>query len=130
MSWQVMELLVEAPDEVDLSVSRNVVVRRPLVKPTLQVDGSPTKVAQGIILRTAVQDTGVTVHTTMMAKVNSCGGGGQCKTCWVNVVEGAENLSELTAVEKKFVGSKKPDTYRLSCQALVNGDVSVEIPKQ
>ena len=124
-----MELLVAAPDEVDLSVSRNVVVRRKLVKPTLSVDGSSVEVTQGVILRTAVQETGATVHTTLMAKMNSCNGGGQCATCWVNVVDGAENLSELTAVEKKFVGKKKPETYRLSCQAVVNGDVSVEIPK-
>ena len=45
----------------------------------------------------------------------------------VNVLAGAENLSPPTDAELKKL-AKKPETYRMSCQAFVNGDVEVEVP--
>jgi len=56
--------------------------------------------------------------------MTNCGGAGQCTTCVVQIVEGLENLSPRTDLEtRKF--KNKPENYRLACQTLVNGPVSV-----
>jgi len=109
---------------------RTVVVRRPRVvvpAPTLIVDGAASEAASGAILRTAVQATGAELYRGLKAKMSNCGGAGQCATCWVNVVDGMENLSPRTPAELRK-GAKKPEGYRMSCQAIINGDVSIEIP--
>jgi ferredoxin len=62
---------------------------------------------------------------TFVGKMMNCGGYGQCGTCIVEVVEGMENLSPRTDVENRKL-KKKPDTYRLACQSLVNGPVSIK----
>ncbi|MGD1910922.1 MAG: 2Fe-2S iron-sulfur cluster-binding protein [Rivularia sp. (in: cyanobacteria)] len=54
----------------------------------------------------------------------NCGGAGQCGTCIVDLTEGIDNLSPRTDVENKIL-KKKPQNYRLACQTLVNGSVSV-----
>ena len=61
---------------------------------------------------------------TFISKITNCGGAGQCTTCVVQITEGIENLSPRTDLEnRKF--KNKPDNYRLACQTLVNGPVSV-----
>jgi ferredoxin/predicted Rdx family selenoprotein len=63
---------------------------------------------------------------------------GSCGYCWVGVVEGKENLSELTDHEKKRLqyfgydqvsdpGDSRPPV-RLSCQVQCQGDVTIVIP--
>ena len=64
-----------------------------------------------------------------MAKLTNCGGAGQCAACMVDIVEGAENLSPRTATEERYL-KKKPATYRMACQTMIEGDVTVEIPKK
>ena len=126
----VMAMLVDAPGEVELQVVRTSIVRKPraAVEPSLlTVDGKDSSVQKGVILRQAVVDTGAELYKGWMAKAQQCGGAGQCSTCWVNVVEGAENLSAMTEVEQRK-GKKKPEGYRMSCQAIVQGDVKVEVP--
>lgn len=44
------------------------------------------------------------------------------------VLEGGDNLSPRTDFEQKRLATK-PGSYRLACQALVNGDVMVEVPR-
>ena len=79
--------------------------------------------ADGANLRIKAIENGIDVYT-LYGKMMNCGGYGQCGTCIVEVVEGMENLSPRTPVEeRKF--KKKPKNYRLACQALVNGPVSV-----
>jgi len=56
-------------------------------------------------------------------KLRHCGGYGQCGTCIVEVVEGLENLSPRRS--RKPETEEKPNNYRLCCQTLVNGPVSV-----
>lgn len=80
--------------------------------------------ADGANLRIKALENGVDLYKTW-GKLTNCGGYGQCGTCIVEVVEGMENLSPRTDVEKRKL-RKKPDTYRLACQALVNGPVSVK----
>jgi ferredoxin len=79
--------------------------------------------ADGANLRLKAVENGIDIYK-FWGKMSNCGGAGQCTTCVVEIVEGLENLSPRTDVEqKKF--QKKPDNYRLACQTLVNGPVSV-----
>ncbi|MBD2104643.1 2Fe-2S iron-sulfur cluster-binding protein [Leptolyngbya sp. FACHB-261] len=80
--------------------------------------------AEGANLRIKAIENGIDIYKTM-AKLLNCGGSGQCGTCLVEIESGAENLSERTPFEDQKL-KKKPATYRLACQALVNGDVAVK----
>lgn len=79
--------------------------------------------ADGANLREKALENGVDLYT-FRGKLTNCGGYGQCGTCIVEIVSGAANLSERTEVEERKL-RKKPDNYRLACQVLVNGPVSV-----
>jgi ferredoxin len=80
-------------------------------------------VAIGANLREKAVQNQIDIYT-LRGKLVNCGGYGQCGTCIVEIVEGMENLSEKTAFEQKKL-KRKPDNYRLACQTLVNGAVSV-----
>ena len=80
--------------------------------------------ADGANLRLKALENGIDLYT-LAGKMMNCGGYGQCGTCIVEIVEGAENLSPLTDVEKRKL-KKKPDSYRLACQTLVQGSVLVK----
>uniref|UniRef100_A0A7S4I299 PDZ domain-containing protein n=1 Tax=Prymnesium polylepis TaxID=72548 RepID=A0A7S4I299_9EUKA len=126
----VMSMLVEAPEEVTLTVERNVIVKKPKVvlpDPILTVKGGPSgDVARGSSLRLTLLDADVELYKGMK-KLTNCGGAGQCNLCMVEVLEGMENLSPPTAVEQTRL-KKKPEGYRMACQTLINGDVTVEVP--
>jgi ferredoxin len=79
--------------------------------------------ADGANLRLKAMENGIDIYK-FWGKMTNCGGYGQCATCIVEVVEGLENLSPRTDVEKRKF-KNKPDNYRLACQTLVNGPVSV-----
>ncbi|MEQ9359368.1 2Fe-2S iron-sulfur cluster-binding protein [Coleofasciculus sp. F4-SAH-05] len=80
--------------------------------------------ADGANLREKALQNKIDLYT-LKGKLMNCGGYGQCGTCVVEVVEGMENLSPRTEVEQRKL-KKKPESYRLACQALVNGPVSVK----
>jgi ferredoxin len=80
--------------------------------------------ADGANLRFKAIENGIDIYT-FIGKMTNCGGYGQCGTCIVEVVEGLDQLSPRTEVENRKL-KKKPDNYRLACQALVNGPVSVK----
>lgn len=79
--------------------------------------------ADGANLRIKALEKQIDLYT-FMGKMMNCGGYGQCGTCIVEVVEGMENLSPRTDAEKRLL-KKKPDSYRLACQTMVNGPVSI-----
>lgn len=79
--------------------------------------------ADGANLRLQALQNNIDIYT-FKGKMFNCGGYGQCGTCIVEVVEGIENISPRTPVEDKKL-KKKPQSYRLACQALVNGPLSV-----
>jgi ferredoxin len=79
--------------------------------------------ADGANLRLKAIQNGIDLYT-FRGKMMNCGGYGQCGTCIVEVVEGSENLSPRTAVENQKL-KRKPPHYRLACQTLVNGPISV-----
>ena len=61
---------------------------------------------------------------------HACGGSCACTTCHVIVVEGDKNLSEADDDELDRLDMAAGLTLRsrLGCQAVVKGDVKVEIP--
>ncbi|MBD2514081.1 (2Fe-2S)-binding protein [Nostoc sp. FACHB-973] len=79
--------------------------------------------ADGANLRLKAMQNNIDIYT-LIGKMTNCGGYGQCGTCIVEIVEGQQNLSPRTDVENRKL-KKKPDNYRLACQTLVNGPVSV-----
>lgn len=82
------------------------------------------KVANGANLRQKAIENGIDIYR-WKGKLTNCGGIGQCATCLIEVVEGMDNLSEKTEFEKRRL-KRKPATFRLACQAIVNGPVSVK----
>jgi ferredoxin len=80
--------------------------------------------ADGANLRQKAVENNIDLYT-FMGKVSNCGGYGQCGTCIVEIVDGMDHLSPRTEFEQRRL-KKKPDTYRLACQTLVNGPVSVK----
>ena len=80
-------------------------------------------VSIGAYLRFKALENNIDIYT-LMGKLAQCGGYGQCGTCVVDVVEGAQNLSPRTAVEDRML-RKRPSSCRLACQTTVNGPISV-----
>ncbi|MBD1846040.1 (2Fe-2S)-binding protein [Cyanobacteria bacterium FACHB-63] len=118
------------PADTDLQPVEEAVVQEP-PKPAFQSasinfvkEGKEVVAAQGANLRIKAIENQVDLYT-FGGKLMNCGGNGQCGTCIVEVIEGMENLSPRTAFEERKL-KKKPASYRLACQALVNGAVSVK----
>ena len=80
-------------------------------------------VATGANLREKALQNQIDIYT-FKGKMMNCGGIGQCGLCKVEIVEGMDNLSPRTDFEHRKL-AKKPASYRLACQTLVNGEVSV-----
>jgi len=80
--------------------------------------------ADGANLRQKALEQGINIYK-LVGKMMNCGGYGQCGTCIVEIVEGMENLSPRTEAERRKL-RKKPESYRLACQTLVHGPVSVK----
>lgn len=81
-------------------------------------------VANGANLRLKALENKIDIYK-WKGKLTNCGGVGQCGTCIVEILEGMENLSNKTEVENSLL-KKKAGTYRLACQTLVKGPVSVK----
>lgn len=79
--------------------------------------------ADGANLRLKAMQNNIDIYK-FIGKMTNCGGGGNCGTCIVEIVEGMENLSLRTDAENRIL-KKKPENYRLACQTVVNGAVSV-----
>lgn len=79
--------------------------------------------ANGANLRLKAMQNNIDIYK-FIGKMTNCGGVGNCGTCIVEIVEGMENLSPPTDTEKRIL-KKKPENYRLACQTMVNGPVSV-----
>ncbi len=68
------------------------------------------------------------IHENFIDWMHACGKKGRCTTCKMIVLEGMENLSELTAPEKKYRSQKRlAENERLSCQAKVLGDIKIKV---
>jgi len=61
--------------------------------------------------------------------MHACGGKGRCTTCRFVVLQGNEQLAPATALEQKMLATKvlQPNE-RLSCQAVVLGEIHIRVP--
>ncbi|KAB2338233.1 (2Fe-2S)-binding protein [Cytobacillus depressus] len=91
--------------------------------PNITVIGQGTfEAGMGKKLVLALEDNGVNI-------LHRCGGKAKCTTCRVEVLAG--DYLEITSSEKKAFASKGlndqlfDDYLRLSCQIIVNGDITV-----
>lgn len=84
--------------------------------------------ADGANLRIGALENQIDLYT-FTGKMMNCGGYGQCGTCIVEIVEGIDNLPPRTEAEARIL-KKKPDSYRLACQTIVNGPISVQTKPQ
>lgn len=72
-------------------------------------------------LRSSLIDNGFEIKSV-------CGGCASCSSCIVVIKDGLENLSEILFEEKQLIGNVIHLTgERLSCQAEVLGDITVDI---
>ena len=60
--------------------------------------------------------------------MHACGGKGRCTTCRAEILEGAEHLSEPNEREERMA-RRLASNERLACQAKVQGEVVLRIPK-
>ncbi|MFN5855475.1 MAG: 2Fe-2S iron-sulfur cluster-binding protein [Pseudanabaenaceae cyanobacterium] len=86
-------------------------------------EGKEVIAMDGSNLRLKALEHNIDVYK-FMAKLTNCNGYGQCATCVVEIVEGSEKLSPRTDFENRKL-KNKPENYRLACQTMVNGDVTV-----
>jgi ferredoxin, 2Fe-2S len=80
-------------------------------------EGRRAEVAAG----TSVLDAAVSLRVPI-GRV--CGGGGTCSTCRVEVVVGAEHLSQI---QENEIAYQLGPAIRLGCQARIEGDVGVRV---
>ena len=77
--------------------------------------GKSEKVAEGELIRPAAEKLGIPFGCEE----------GICGTCMIDIIEGEENLSELTEAEKDLMRDGK---HRLACQCrMKKGDVKFEM---
>ncbi len=90
------------------------------VREQRDVDCYPGENLREVALREGIELYG------LKGRLGNCGGCGQCITCFVEVVEGgaANALTEQTSVELQKL-KRRPQTWRLACQALVQKSVMV-----
>ncbi len=93
--------------------------------PTIEflLENKKIKVGKYANLRDATLKNGFDVYIGV-DRLTNCHGHGLCGTCTMEIVEGLENLSPRTAVEKIQL-KDKPENIRLSCQAEVLGNICV-----
>jgi 2Fe-2S ferredoxin len=81
---------------------------------------SPISIEKGANLMQALLAADVPVSS-------SCHGDGVCAKCRIEVIEGAENLSEANEIELDLKQRNKiADNFRISCQTSVMGDILID----
>ena len=84
------------------------------------VDCYPGENLRDVALREGIQLYG------LKGQLGNCGGGGQCVTCFVSVVDEGDSdaLTARTGVEETRL-RRRPQDWRLACQALVERSLLV-----
>lgn len=126
---QVMELLVEAPETVDLTVQE-------APEPPKFPDGSVVTIKYkqsgqddmeisakvGDNLRKVLLDNGVEVYQGLKQKLGNCGGAGQCTFCAMDVLESEGWLERSEYEDDKL---RKNPAARLSCLNSIQGPATL-----
>jgi len=92
-------------------------------------------VIKNLFEKTITVDTNLSVLKNLQANgidwLQSCGGKGRCTTCAMQVVQGAEYLSPLTAFEQKEQQTGRLRTNeRLACQCFAKDTITVNVPER
>lgn len=62
--------------------------------------------------------------------MHACGMKGNCTTCKALIISGGKHLTDLTKAELRFIKlGKLKIGERLSCQAIVQGNVTIRVPE-
>ena len=71
------------------------------------------------------------IHDAGIDWMFACGGKGKCTTCKLIVIDGIEQISDLSEQEQKFrdIGKLK-ENERLACQSRVSGDITAEVANE
>jgi len=70
-------------------------------------------------------------HSYGLDWMHACGGKGRCTTCKAIIISGADNLAPLTPAEVRYQSIKAlRANERLSCQAKINGDITIRVPEE
>ena len=88
-------------------------------------EGRDVECYPGENLREVARREGIELYG-LKGQLGNCGGCGQCITCFVSVVDenGSDALTARTAVENSKL-RRRPQDWRLACQALVEKSVMV-----
>lgn len=93
-------------------------------KVTFHPAGKSVDVPRDMSLLDAAEKLGVTLH-------HDCGGFATCSTCRILIIEGTTHLSEIDLDEENMLEEAELSApFRLSCQAKIQGDVTVRIPDE
>ncbi|TGH20345.1 MAG: 2Fe-2S iron-sulfur cluster binding domain-containing protein [Aphanocapsa feldmannii 277cI] len=88
-------------------------------------EGRDVDCLPGAILRDVALAAGVELYG-LKGKLGNCGGCGQCSTCFIEVVGPSRSLplTPHTETECKLL-RRRPQAWRLACQAMVEQSVAV-----
>jgi ferredoxin, 2Fe-2S len=71
------------------------------------------------------------LHGEYIDWMHACGGKGRCTTCKFQIIAGADHFQEPTAAEQRyFTKGELNQNERLACQAVVTGDVVIQVPDE
>jgi 2Fe-2S ferredoxin len=71
------------------------------------------------------------LHSAYVDWMHSCGGKGNCTTCKMEVLEGHDHLSPLSAAETLFrQKGQLHSRERLACQVRIMGPVVIRVPDE
>ncbi len=92
----------------------------PMATVTILKSGKVVQVPDGSNLMKSLLAAGLPV-------ASSCNGDGVCSKCHVKVIAGSENLSKETEEEQDLRDINDiPKGERISCQVVINGDVTLD----
>ncbi|MCY4614063.1 MAG: 2Fe-2S iron-sulfur cluster-binding protein [Nitrospira sp.] len=88
-------------------------------------EGTSGEVPENVSLLDAAEQLGFPLK-------HDCGGSASCSTCRVEVIAGGDHLSEIDFEEQDLLDREAltEPYHRLSCQAMVLGDVVVQVPEE
>jgi ferredoxin, 2Fe-2S len=71
------------------------------------------------------------LHSNGVDWMHSCGGKGRCTTCKFIVRAGSDNLPPLNTAEERYKSmGALADDERLSCQVILQGDITIQVPDE
>ncbi len=70
-------------------------------------------------------------HSHRIDWMHACGGKGRCTTCKMIVLQGMDNIEELTPAELKYREERQlKDNERLACQSKITGAITIRVPEE